>query len=591
MYPCLFWFITHPKLIINTFIRQRRNINPPSLTSEELADVITEIRQLWPECRMVRGSPRHSESNGGVERVNRTVQAKLGTWMQDTNSRRWSVGCRIVMWRYNTQQHRTLDDIPYRLMFGQLPRVGISSLHIDPALLETLATETELNQLVDLPPIDEQIMNIVLQEDEAVEAEAMMNGNELQEDGGIVAPGVVDAAVDVDVLEDDDDDPDSSSFTTAVINEEDVMSSTNRDLFGAAFGSGGASASTTTPATATATKTNTMSSNYDSDEDDNCTLDDLGRRAAAVGNFKTTGDDDYTAWQVLRSELSDSVVVDCNYLQGRKLREKVPIAYCTDTRNIHKQEAFIPAILVRVTKNKWELMNENDDQMEQMEWDGDNGIGNLVGTYIKHADKAFCAYFKSLDNCEKQAAHDDSNEVTPRRGALRKRAHEKLSKSALSMKKRVLDRVGEDKVCEVGEVVHVPLKDMDKAKVDTGNLTGVIVQVDKARSQARVAVKSGMLKSWYVYHRLGHITGAGNNVELCGLSDALASWKKMKVITEREAARNESMVGGQGKGDVTCNCKGQCNTNQCSCKKAGRICTSACHRNNFNCVNHDRGEE
>ena len=296
--------------------------------------------------------------------------------------------------------------------------------------------------------------------------------------------------------------------------------STNRDLFGAAFGSGGASASTTTPATATATKTNTMSSNYDSDEDDNCTLDDLGRRAAAVGNFKTTGDDDYTAWQVLRSELSDSVVVDCNYLQGRKLREKVPIAYCTDTRNIHKQEAFIPAILVRVTKNKWELMNENDDQMEQMEWDGDNGIGNLVGTYIKHADKAFCAYFKSLDNCEKQAAHDDSNEVTPRRGALRKRAHEKLSKSALSMKKRVLDRVGEDKVCEVGEVVHVPLKDMDKAKVDTGNLTGVIVQVDKARSQARVAVKSGMLKSWYVYHRLGHITGAGNNVELTGLSDA-----------------------------------------------------------------------
>jgi len=211
--------------------------------------------------------------------------------------------------------------------------------------------------------------------------------------------------------------------------------------------------------------------------------------------------------------------------------------------------------------------------------------------FITHPKLIINTYFKSLDNCEKQAAHDDSNEVTPRRGALRKRAHEKLSKSALSMKKRVLDRVGEDKVCEVGEVVHVPLKDMDKAKVDTGNLTGVIVQVDKARSQARVAVKSGMLKSWYVYHRLGHITGAGNNVELCGLSDALASWKKMKVITEREAARNESMVGGQGKGDVTCNCKGQCNTNQCSCKKAGRICTSACHRNNFNCVNHDRGEE
>jgi hypothetical protein len=80
---------------------------------------------------MVRGSPRHSESNGGVERVNQTVQAKLGTWMRDTHSRRWTVGCRVVMWRYNTQIHRTLGNVPYRLMFGQLPRVGISSLLLD----------------------------------------------------------------------------------------------------------------------------------------------------------------------------------------------------------------------------------------------------------------------------------------------------------------------------------------------------------------------------------------------------------------------------------------------------------------------------
>ncbi len=105
--------------------------------------------------------------------------------------------------------------------------------------------------------------------------------------------------------------------------------------------------------------------------------------------------------------------------------------------------------------------------------------------------------------------------------------------------------------------------------LDTGNLTGVIVQVDKSSSQARVAVKSGLLKTWYVYHRLGRITGCGNNVELNGLSETLKNWKMLKEITEREAARNESMVGGQGKGDVTCNCKGPCNTNQCSCKKAG----------------------
>ena len=93
-----------------TSVRQRRSFLPSqegSLTNEELEEVITEIQQLWPECRMVRGSPRHSESNGRVERVNQTVQAKLGTWMHDTQSCRWTVGCCIIMWRYNTQIHRT----------------------------------------------------------------------------------------------------------------------------------------------------------------------------------------------------------------------------------------------------------------------------------------------------------------------------------------------------------------------------------------------------------------------------------------------------------------------------------------------------
>jgi hypothetical protein len=59
------------------------------------------------------------------------------------------------MWSYNTQQHRTVGNTPYRLLFGQQPRVGISVLHLDPTLLDTLATEAELNQLVDLPAIDD----------------------------------------------------------------------------------------------------------------------------------------------------------------------------------------------------------------------------------------------------------------------------------------------------------------------------------------------------------------------------------------------------------------------------------------------------
>jgi hypothetical protein len=140
----------------------------------------------------------------------------------------------------------------------------------------------------------------------------------------------------------------------------------------------------------------------------------------------------------------------------------------------------------------------------------------------------------TANKCNKEI---DGKEVTPRGKEMRKRAHEKLVKAADSVKKRIINEVGDNKLYEVGEIVHVPLKDLDKAKVDPGTLTGVIVQVDKACSQAGVAVKSGLLKSWYVYHRLGRVTGRSNNVELNRLTEALKNQKKMPVITEREAGR------------------------------------------------------
>ena len=121
------------------------------ISDEYIDKIIKEIKNLWPEVKLVRGSPRHSESNGGVERVNQTVQHKLGHWMKENNSQRWSIGCKIIQWRYNTQIHRTLGDkSPYWCTYGQHPRCGISNLPLDPILLDSLATEAQLNSLLRL---------------------------------------------------------------------------------------------------------------------------------------------------------------------------------------------------------------------------------------------------------------------------------------------------------------------------------------------------------------------------------------------------------------------------------------------------------
>jgi hypothetical protein len=86
---------------------------------------------FWPACHLIRGKPRHSESNGGVERSNRTVEDKLGLWMSENKSQHWSVG------------------LPLVLFTGQNPRVGISSLPIDPELIKKLYTEVQVSALSD----------------------------------------------------------------------------------------------------------------------------------------------------------------------------------------------------------------------------------------------------------------------------------------------------------------------------------------------------------------------------------------------------------------------------------------------------------
>jgi hypothetical protein len=121
------------------------------LLDDDFIDLlIKEVKNFWPDCQMVRGSPRHFESKGGVERVNQTVQKKLGGWMKTNNSKHWSIRCNIVQWRINTQIYDTLKDTPYHLTYGQHPRVGISNLPVSPAILEKLATEAELQDVYSL---------------------------------------------------------------------------------------------------------------------------------------------------------------------------------------------------------------------------------------------------------------------------------------------------------------------------------------------------------------------------------------------------------------------------------------------------------
>jgi len=110
-------------------------------------------------------------------------------------------------------------------------------------------------------------------------------------------------------------------------------------------------------------------------------------------------------------------------------------SFCMNEKDLSNVNSFVPAILVLCVGKMMmlELMDENDDHMEQLEWNGDNTVANMVGMYIKHPNETFQAYFQTMTAVTKSG--EENNEfVTPRRAVLRKRAHDKLVKAADSMK-------------------------------------------------------------------------------------------------------------------------------------------------------------
>jgi hypothetical protein len=85
-------------------------------------------------------------------------------------------------------------------------------------------------------------------------------------------------------------------------------------------------------------------------------------------------------------------ILSCDAVQQICIRQSIPVAWCLDTKNVLDTQLFVPAIMVKNSKTTWELMDENDDEMEQLVWDGDEGVKNLFGIYIKQPDEAFLSF-------------------------------------------------------------------------------------------------------------------------------------------------------------------------------------------------------
>ena len=111
---------------------------------EFTANVIKELKDLWPGYCIVHGKPRHPQSQGSVERGNADIKDMLIIWMRENNSTSWKVGLKCVQFNKNHSHHSGINRTPYKAMFGNDAKMGLTLSPLPQEVLSTLSTEEDL---------------------------------------------------------------------------------------------------------------------------------------------------------------------------------------------------------------------------------------------------------------------------------------------------------------------------------------------------------------------------------------------------------------------------------------------------------------
>ena len=99
---------------------------------EFVNQLLHSLLETWSNGNVtfINGRPRHSQSQGAVDTGNRTIQEKIAAIKYDEGyagktSFPWMSWLPRIMFSMNTQIHSTTREVPYKLVFGQMPRCQV----------------------------------------------------------------------------------------------------------------------------------------------------------------------------------------------------------------------------------------------------------------------------------------------------------------------------------------------------------------------------------------------------------------------------------------------------------------------------------
>jgi len=112
--------------------------------------IIKSLCEMWNDIKIVHGKPRHSGSQGSVERANQDVENMLATWMETNNTTKWSEGLRFVQAMKNRAYHEGIKCSPYEAMFGVPMKLGIANSVLLRNLTINMTTEEDLEKVINI---------------------------------------------------------------------------------------------------------------------------------------------------------------------------------------------------------------------------------------------------------------------------------------------------------------------------------------------------------------------------------------------------------------------------------------------------------
>ena len=92
---------------------------------EFVNSVITKLSAMWDGLKIVRGKPRHSQSQGSVECAKRNIEDMLMTWLQPNSTIHGGDGLRFIQVMKNRAYHEGIKCSSYEAMLGQTMKVGL----------------------------------------------------------------------------------------------------------------------------------------------------------------------------------------------------------------------------------------------------------------------------------------------------------------------------------------------------------------------------------------------------------------------------------------------------------------------------------